>query len=86
MKSIALEATGELKQLLESEGNGTVVLTRDGNAVYAVVPVDDEIWESYSLSTNPEFMALVEAAREEYRKDGGIPLDHAWRSLAGKPE
>lgn len=50
----------------------TVVVTRRGKPLVAVVPVSKADLESLSLATNPDFLALLERSRARYRREGGI--------------
>ena len=85
MKRIAIEDSNRtLKQVLEEEQNGPVLVTKSGAVAYVIAPMDEEQWETYSLSTNPDFISLIESARREYHRDGGIPLEEAWRRLSSE--
>ncbi len=43
--------------------------------------VEGPDWESISLSTNPEFMAIIERSRVRHRTEGGISSDEMRRRL-----
>jgi hypothetical protein len=40
--------------------------------VAALISIEDVDWESISLSMNPEFIALIERARERARREGTV--------------
>jgi antitoxin (DNA-binding transcriptional repressor) of toxin-antitoxin stability system len=69
---------------LASYANGVqedfLVLTRKGKPVAALVALsDDTDLESMSLSSNPEFIALLGRSRESLRQRGGISSDEMRR-------
>jgi prevent-host-death family protein len=66
------EATGSLVDYVRNGKDGPLVLTVDGRPVAALVPIADADWESFNLSTDPEFIALIERSRARYRTEGGI--------------
>jgi len=57
------------------------VITENGSPLAAIVGVDEEALESLALSNNPDFLAIIERSRENYRRHGGIPLDEVRREL-----
>jgi hypothetical protein len=82
MKSIPVEGrTVTAKELIKMAKSEPVVLTQRGQAVCAVVEVDDLDLEAWSLGNNPQFLALLERSRERLRKEGGIPLEEVRRRL-----
>lgn len=46
-----------------------------GVMLAALVPMDNADYETVSLSTNPEFIALLERSRARGRKEGGISAE-----------
>lgn len=44
-------------------------------------PVVDGDFESMSLATNPEFMAVIERSRARQKAEGGIPIEEVRRHL-----
>jgi hypothetical protein len=75
MKVVALEKTTmTVTELVELVKEGPVVLTRDGQPVISVKDLSSSDWESVSLASNPQFMALIEESRRSYRESGGISL------------
>ena len=65
----------------ESEA-GPVIITRNGHAVAALVPVtDDEDLERLILAYTPRFRRLIEAADKRVKETGGIKHEDFWRSV-----
>jgi hypothetical protein len=88
MKVIALEQTDlSVAALAELVQKGTVILTRKGKPLVAMTDLRGSDWEAVSLANNPQFLALIEAARREYREKGGTSLDEIRKEvgLPGKP-
>jgi len=87
MKSVELtDVTGSLSEYAKKGVRETVVVTRRGKPVVAVMPLtefDDK--ESVALSTNPDFMKIIERSRTSAREDGTIPLAEA-RAKYGLPK
>ena len=63
------KASKPLSDYAKELGEDIVVLTSDSEPVAAIISLRDVDWESISLSTNPEFMKIIESARREF-KDG----------------
>ena len=60
----------------------TLIVTVRGKPRVAVVRLDGNTdWESMSLSTNPEFMAIVRKSRDGLKKHGGISSDQLRQRL-----
>jgi hypothetical protein len=51
--------------------NEPVILTREGKPVAALTSLENIDWESISLSTNPQFIALIERIRAQQAAEGG---------------
>jgi len=73
------EATGSLSEYARQIRRGPVVVTRRGKPVAVVVAVKGVDLETVSLSTNPDFIALMERSRASYRATGGLSLDQVRR-------
>jgi PHD/YefM family antitoxin component YafN of YafNO toxin-antitoxin module len=58
-----------------------VIVMRQGTPFFALIPLDEFDYETWTLSENPDFMALIERARERYRQEGGVPLTEVRRQL-----
>jgi prevent-host-death family protein len=82
MKTIEMDdAKGTLAEYARGLRRGPVILTRRGKPVAALVSVEDADWESISLSTNPEFMAIIERSRARQKAEGGIPIEEVRQRL-----
>jgi prevent-host-death family protein len=87
MKSLKLtEVTGFLSEYVREGLRETVVVTKRGKPVVAVMPLtkyDD--WESVCLSTNPKFMEIIERSRARARTQGTISLEEVRRRYGLPP-
>ena len=68
-------------ELVELVKEGTVILTRNGQPMLAVKDVSGSDWESVSLASNPQFIAIIEESRRSYHEAGGVSLDELRRKL-----
>jgi prevent-host-death family protein len=85
MKTIELvDASQPLSHYARNAIDETVVVTDHGKPVAALVPIENADLETVSLSTNPQFMAIIERSRARMAKEGGIPLKEVKRRLLGK--
>ena len=90
MKTVDIaEATGSLSEYARQIRRGPLVVTRRRRPIAVVVSVEGLDCESLSLSTNPDFMALIERSRASYSANGGVSLDqvrrrYGLRSKAGR--
>ena len=65
----------------ESE-TGPVVITRNGKPAAVLVNiVDEDELDGLLLAYSPKFRAILQAAREEIQKTGGIPHDEFWQQI-----
>lgn len=85
MKSIKLPK--ELQTLLEfaeaSEGE-TLVFTEKQRPVAALVSLRKVDAESLALSTNPDFLRIIDTSRQEIRAGGKASLEEVESKLAAK--
>jgi len=82
MRQIDIENNNfSLRQLVELASSEPVVLMENGVPRVALVGVDEDTIESFALSNNPDFLAIIERSRESYRRNGGIPLEELRREL-----
>ncbi len=83
MKTLEMaKATAPLAEYAEKAAKEPLVLTVDGKPKVALVSVEDADWESVRVSTNPEFIALIERARARMRAEKGISPDEMRRRLS----
>lgn len=80
------EATGSLSEYAREARKGTLVVTRRGKPVAAVVPVEGIDLESLSLSTDRDFIRLIERSRASCRATGGLSLEEVRRRYGFKPK
>ena len=66
------EAKESLAKYAEQAENFPLVITEHGRPIAALLPVPNTDLETVSLSTNPEFLALIARSRERQEKEGGI--------------
>ena len=82
MKTIELsEASKPLSDYAKALGEEIIILTSKKKAIAALVPLKNVDQESVALSTNPEFMAIIEAAREEFKSGKKLSLEEMRREL-----
>src|SRR5437764_10320694 len=82
MKRLELrKATGRLVDYARDAMNEPLVLTVSGGPVATLVPVQADDWERFSLSTNPDFLDLIEQSRRRQRDEGGMTLEEVNRLL-----
>lgn len=82
MKTIELvNATESLAKYADKLGNEPVILTSGGKPVAALVSLENVDLETISLSTNPQFVELIEQARARHKHEGGISAEEMRRRL-----
>jgi antitoxin (DNA-binding transcriptional repressor) of toxin-antitoxin stability system len=74
----AIEPLGEYADHID---DGVVVVTRSGQPVAVLVPIENTDLETIALSQDPRFLALVERSRRRYRDEGGRTLAEVEREL-----
>jgi antitoxin (DNA-binding transcriptional repressor) of toxin-antitoxin stability system len=65
-------ATGTLADYAAEIGKGPIVVTNRGKPVAVLVAIDHADLETVALSTNKEFLALIERSRQRARAEGAI--------------
>ena len=82
MKTIEIStASGTLAEYAGELEDGFVVLTSNNTPVAAIVSLKNIDPESLALSTNSEFLAIVEQARQEIAAGQTISLDSMKREF-----
>ena len=80
MKTLELaNATKSLADYAREIGDETVVVTKDGKPLAALVSLENVDQETLSLSTNRAFLDLTVRSREEHRLRGGISSEEMRR-------
>jgi hypothetical protein len=82
MKTMELsEASKPLSDYAEELGEEILILTDKKKPIAALVSLKYVDQEALSLSTNPEFIAIIEAAREEFRSGKRLSLEEMKREV-----
>lgn len=82
MKSIELStASRPLSAYAEEFTNEAIVLTLNGKAIAIVTAIKDIDRASFSLSMNPEFLAIIQSAREEFKAGRKLSLEEMEREV-----
>lgn len=71
MRTLDVTAVPELALHLQSHAQIPRLLTRDGHAIAAVVPADDDV-ERLLFSVNSQFQAILERSQKRLEAEGGI--------------
>ena len=83
MKTIGLtEATKPLADYVKEMGGMSIMIMYKGVALAALVPMDNADYETVSLSTNPEFIAILERSRARGREEGGFSTEEMRKMFA----
>jgi prevent-host-death family protein len=76
MRAVDLsDAKGSLSDYARKARRETLVLTRRGKAVAAVMPIDDDDYFGMRLANNPEFIDIIERGRAQHQSHGGLSLE-----------
>ena len=82
MKTIELvQATASLAEYAQDVDKEPVIITVGGKPVAALVAIENADLETVTLSTHPQFMALIERSRTRQREEGGISSAEMRRRL-----
>ncbi len=80
MKTIEIgEATGPLSDYVKQVGAEPLVLTENGSPTAVILALSNVDLETVSLSTNPEFIALIERSRARAGAEGGVSAEEMRR-------
>ncbi|MGH6933708.1 MAG: hypothetical protein ACREEE_14895, partial [Dongiaceae bacterium] len=75
------DASKPLSDYAEALDDDILVLTSNKKPVAALVPLKHLDREALALSTSPEFRAIIEAAREEFRVGKRLSLEEMKRGV-----
>jgi prevent-host-death family protein len=78
-----VQATATLAAYMEDVGNGPLVVTHQGKPVAVLMPIENADLETVALSTNRQFIELVERSRARVRAEGAVSSE-AMRRRFGK--
>jgi len=67
------DATAPLAEYAADLSSGPLVVTNHGQPVAALVPIENADLETIALSTNRDFLDLIERSRARARTEGGVP-------------
>ena len=85
MRTIELEeATESLSDYARRNRQGPLVVTRLGRPMAALMPLKKGDWETFSLATNPRFIAIIERSRAAHPPGEGISTSQMRRRLGLK--
>ena len=76
------DATLTLAEYAAEIESGTVIVTNQGRPVAALVPIENADLETVTLSTNRQFIDLIERSRSRVRSEGGVSSDEMRRRLS----
>ena len=68
------DATGPLATYARKLRRRPLIVTSRGRPMVALVPLENVDLETLSLSSNPDFIALIQSSRARYPAGTGIPL------------
>lgn len=66
------EATQSLAEYAQHVDDGTIIVTRNGRPIAAVVALPNTDAETVALSQNPHFLAIIERSRAQQTHAGGV--------------
>lgn len=69
------DATRTLADYASEIQDGPVVVTDAGQPVAALIPIENADLETVSLSTNRQFLDLIERSRSRVRDEGGVSTE-----------
>ena len=86
MKTIEMsEATAPLSEYARRAHKETVIVTRRGKPVAALMPVDANTdLENLVVTTHPTFQAIMDRSEARYRTEGGLSTEQVRARLAAQ--
>ena len=82
MKTLEMaEAMAPLAEYAQDISEDPVILTIGGKPVAALVAIENADLETVTLSTHPQFLALIERSRKRRQAEGGISAEEMRRRL-----
>ena len=88
MKTVEMaEATASLSDYARKAGKETLIVTRKGKPVAALMPVDARTdLENLVVTTHPTFQAIMERSEVRYATEGGLSTKQVRARLAARPK
>jgi prevent-host-death family protein len=82
MKTLEIrDATASLAEYVRTVDKEPVIVSLKGKPVAALISIENVGWETASLSTNPQFLALIQRSRRRREKEGGLSSKEVRRLL-----
>ncbi len=76
------EVKARFSAYLKTSEEGPIVVTRNGKPVAVLLSVtDEEEVERLVLAYSPKFQRVLQAAKQQIRKGGGIRHEDFWRDI-----
>jgi hypothetical protein len=72
-------ATGTLAEYAADLDKGAIIVTNQGQPMAALVPIENADLETVSLSTNPQFLNLIERSRSRSNIEGAVSSEEMAR-------
>ena len=86
MKTVDIaEANAPLSAYVRKARGRSLVVTRRGKPLAAVVPLDSEEWEDFVVSQDPGFIEIIRRSERRYEAEGGITLEEMQRKHGVAP-
>jgi len=80
------DATESLAVYVRQVDAGPVVVTDEGRPVAALVLLENTDLETVALSTDPEFLELIQSSRARHAQQGGLSSAEMRRRLKGEQQ
>jgi PHD/YefM family antitoxin component YafN of YafNO toxin-antitoxin module len=84
LKTIELTFDAELNRHVRDARRQPIILTRKGKPVAAIIDLPNTDVEAASLSSDPQFMAIIARSRKQAKQQGTVPFANAREYLKKK--
>jgi len=85
MKTVEIkQATAPLADYARDVEKEPVIVMEHGRPVAALMPIENADLETVMLSTNPQFLALIERSRRRHETEGGLSSEEMRRRLGAE--
>jgi len=79
------DATHPLSEYVQHADTEPTVITVEGKPIAVVVSIEEIDWESFALSRNPQFLAIIERSRKSSKQEKGLTSDEMRACLGLTP-
>ncbi len=79
------DATESLAAYVQEADAGPVVVLSEGRPVAALIALENTDLETIALSTDPEFLEIIQRSRDRQSRDGGLSSAEVRRRLEDQP-